>query len=717
MLKTLLLSFLFLTLNQAMAAGLIVKNVRASGFSGADLDGTTSDVKVIYGGIAGACLTTDGSSTCNSCSNTTSLFACNTMSVYPGLPLVISYKLKEAASGATVQYFLTDAGGAVTTNTLPSVTGPAESSFSFQITWNDLCGTTLPNCSSSATSSQLMVKTLSFGVDSNANNSVDNDERISITIKLHVIPTTVASTTIAQTQCLSGASASAGLCFMEFAAGDEKIFVKSNPQPQISSADATVTGGSIDWDGFAVFPIPVDSASEDTTAITNFKTGQVSPITRALNAVDGSIPDSQISGGIQNFQRYCFIYGTKNKAQNIYKFVAGAQASADATVIARSICLVPSENVGILDDKSCFISTAAFGSNFADEVKTFRHFRNQYLMKTTLGKLFVHYYYKFSPPLADFISQSEFLRALARGVLYPFFAFSYIALNYGFAAALLTLIVLFILILSIRKVVKQKTLLLFLMLLIFAPLLKAQTESGEKVIQHQDAQNGLVKIKKDGTYIYDSDRPFKKDSSRITFGQAQQPEISIAIEKTSAKGAGTGEFKTFNFQDFYGEASHLIIGYDYEWFPWVNQGKFGVQGGVSMMFAQGHGIQTASLESSAENYTFVTLPLTLGPVYRFEYKDKQLVAPYVSGGGTYTVLIEKREDKSKPNVTASPGFYAAGGALLNLSVIDSESGFALDSEYGISNLWISVEYRIIEVDSDNFKFSNRYVNAGLTFDF
>lgn len=136
------------------------------------------------------------------------------------------------------------------------------------------------------------------------------------------------------------------------------------------------------------------------------------------------------------------------------------------------------------------------------------------------------------------------------------------------------------------------------------------------------------------------------------------------------------------------------------------------------MFASGNGRLVADPDTqSKEKYTFVSLPLNVGAVYRLEWKDQQILVPYASGGGTFLTLLEKREDKSMPNATGGFGFYGAGGVLFNLNTFDRESGMRLDSEYGIGNLWLSVEFRVTEVQNDAFIFSNRYVSAGLSFDF
>jgi filamentous hemagglutinin family protein len=102
----------------------------------------------------------------------------------------------------------------------------------------------------------------------------------------------------------------------------------------------------------------------------------------------------------------------------------------------------------------CFIATAAYGSILHPYVKTLRAFRDTFLLTNSLGKGFVDFYYRYSPPVADFIARHAALKYVVRICLLPLITLSWLALNLGMNALVL-IVILPMILLSARLVYKK----------------------------------------------------------------------------------------------------------------------------------------------------------------------------------------------------------------------------------------------------------------------
>ena len=67
----------------------------------------------------------------------------------------------------------------------------------------------------------------------------------------------------------------------------------------------------------------------------------------------------------------------------------------------------------------CFVATAAYGSAMHPHVDALREWRDRVLLNSAAGRSLVELYYRYSPPLADFIAERPELRAAARALLWP----------------------------------------------------------------------------------------------------------------------------------------------------------------------------------------------------------------------------------------------------------------------------------------------------------
>jgi len=77
----------------------------------------------------------------------------------------------------------------------------------------------------------------------------------------------------------------------------------------------------------------------------------------------------------------------------------------------------------------CFIATAAYGTPMAEEIQILREFRDEYLLTNPVGQGLVEFYYKVSPPMAEFITEHPSLKTIVRAVLMPAVAMSMVVVN------------------------------------------------------------------------------------------------------------------------------------------------------------------------------------------------------------------------------------------------------------------------------------------------
>ncbi|MGE9744926.1 CFI-box-CTERM domain-containing protein [Bdellovibrio bacteriovorus] len=395
--------------------------VSVDGASRIDL-ATTETKTTLYAGFAGTC-TADANSaaTCDSCSGETvsssKLWPCNKKNAYNNLRITIRVQSSNTSA------VLADAIIKVGEDTLTPSINPtlADGILNVQVTWGELCQKLGQSSGCTADFSG----ELSVGFKTTTDSTTTNDL---MTFKVMGRVAKTDGSDWVYTNCPTDditIPAGSGYCYFSAYRGDEKIYAD-----QLARADdyPASTAPGIEYAGPVFFYEKQLDGEDDNTTI-----ARISNASSYIQLVDPE-RDNRIDG-LENDVRYCMVMANQDKTGIVsyYSPLPGTSGGVDAI----SLCATPSKVVGLLDDKSCFIATAAFGSDMAPEVQSFRDFRNKYLLSNSVGTRIVKLYYKHSPFYANLIAENEFAKSAVRTILWPLLFFARMSVTFGLWVTLL----------------------------------------------------------------------------------------------------------------------------------------------------------------------------------------------------------------------------------------------------------------------------------------
>ncbi len=223
--------------------------------------------------------------------------------------------------------------------------------------------------------------------------------------------------------------------------------------PRIVLGGVQLTVTSVQ-DGFVNVIIPASTAyvaGPLALAVTNTANGRSSTRTDLVRAVGTDMSDSPMvnslspaRGGQADFP--ITIYGSNFASPEVYfsettmPVVSWTSTQIIVAFPTSGLAVTGTQNVTVrnastglsdvkvnaftyvnapVQDKVCFIATAAYGTSSEGELGALREFRDTVLLKSALGTAFVNAYYRTSPPIADFVGTHSWAAALVRGVLTP----------------------------------------------------------------------------------------------------------------------------------------------------------------------------------------------------------------------------------------------------------------------------------------------------------
>lgn len=177
----------------------------------------------------------------------------------------------------------------------------------------------------------------------------------------------------------------------------------ANPVPNVTGVSPTSVAA-----GGAAFTLTVSGSNFVNGAVVRWNGENRTTTFQSAGSLTASISAADIANGA------AVAVSVFNPAPG-----GGASNAASFTVTGAAAAPAGDGGGGGGGGGGCFIATAAFGTAMADEVRYLRAFRDQYLLTSDWGRSFVDWYYRTSPPLADYLREHDWMRAGVRMALQP----------------------------------------------------------------------------------------------------------------------------------------------------------------------------------------------------------------------------------------------------------------------------------------------------------
>lgn len=196
--------------------------------------------------------------------------------------------------------------------------------------------------------------------------------------------------------------------------------------------------GSISLDATEFYVAPTTGIAPQTNLVTVGKI-QSSPTTPATPVLDATFPTSDnfnFYGGFSNQETVTGFLNTDAQGDNTYTLgfmVRDASGIINPVSSNGGACTqagIETSTVNtFLNQSKCFIATAAFNSIDAAPVAMLREFRDRVLLRSRLGSGFVHWYYQWSPPAAEWLMRHPRARLPVLQALVPVEAAAWLMLH------------------------------------------------------------------------------------------------------------------------------------------------------------------------------------------------------------------------------------------------------------------------------------------------
>lgn len=193
----------------------------------------------------------------------------------------------------------------------------------------------------------------------------------------------------------------------------------------LTTCDATCIPPTVTGRGvcYSIVPLPVyRSTSTDTSSNSSTSSSSSSSTSTSSSSSNGQQTQSSTLTSSFELVRSGQTedgFGTGSYGSDISKVSPGTTYYVRAYAVLSDDTVVYGDQQSFTTNDACFIATAAYGSILERHVVTLRLFRDQYLKTNKLGRMFVAFYYRWSPRAAEIIASHQTLRKVVRVSLFP----------------------------------------------------------------------------------------------------------------------------------------------------------------------------------------------------------------------------------------------------------------------------------------------------------
>jgi hypothetical protein len=158
--------------------------------------------------------------------------------------------------------------------------------------------------------------------------------------------------------------------------------------------------------------------------------------------------------------------------------------------------------------------------------------------------------------------------------------------------------------------------------------------------------------------------------------------------------------KNQNVKHFFGDCCNLITRLQG---GLLVHGRYGAEAGVGFFIKDGTAVGTLTGEDSRDSFNFLIIPIETNFVWRIDYWTWDYVLPYIKAGLDYWFFRENLQG----DVTKGIKYGAHGvlGMQINLKAIDPDGIKSLDDDFGINDLFVTLEAQ--------YQFINSFGSTGL----